>query len=67
MSKQHEAVGASDRGHQTAVMVKCAECGTSSIRNWHGWRAYRSEDPELGEPPALAFYCKSCAEREFGG
>jgi hypothetical protein len=30
-----------------------------------GWRAYRSDDPELDEPPALAFYCPDCAAREF--
>jgi hypothetical protein len=32
----------------------------------NGWRAYRIDDPELREPPQLAFYCPSCARREFG-
>ena len=67
MVNQDEAVDASGRGNHNVVMVKCAECGKLSSRYWLGWRAYRSDDPELDEPPALAFYCKSCAEREFGG
>jgi hypothetical protein len=33
---------------------------------WAGWRAYRIDDPELVESPALAFYCPTCAERRFG-
>jgi hypothetical protein len=31
-----------------------------------GWKAYRTDDPELDDAPALAFYCPECAEREFG-
>ena len=30
-----------------------------------GWKAYRIDDAELDEPPQLAFYCPSCARREF--
>jgi hypothetical protein len=33
---------------------------------WTGWRAYRVDDPELAEPPALALYCPRCSLREFG-
>ncbi len=47
-------------------VVACRECGRSSGASWHGWRAYRTDDPELNEPPSLAFYCRACAEREFG-
>jgi hypothetical protein len=31
-----------------------------------GWRAYRVDDPESNERPALALYCPTCAECEFG-
>jgi hypothetical protein len=30
------------------------------------WRGYRIDDPNENEPPALAFYCPTCAYREFG-
>jgi hypothetical protein len=33
---------------------------------WQGWRAYRVDDPDTDEPPAVAFFCQACAEREFG-
>jgi hypothetical protein len=46
--------------------IHCAECKCSSGLYWHGWRGYRTDDPELGEPPAVAFYCPTCSEREFG-
>jgi hypothetical protein len=52
---------------QQAPIVACAQCRCLSGLRWAGWRAYRVDDPELDEPPALAFYCPSCAEREFGG
>ena len=47
-------------------VVACAECGCLSGLQWAGWRAYRIDDPELREPPALAFYCPGCAAHEFG-
>jgi predicted RNA-binding Zn-ribbon protein involved in translation (DUF1610 family) len=60
-------VDASDRGiREEANVVTCTECGSLSGLRWAGWRAYRIDDPELAEPPALAFYCPACAEREFG-
>jgi hypothetical protein len=31
-----------------------------------GWKAYRTDDLELDESPALAFYCPECAAHEFG-
>jgi hypothetical protein len=62
-----ETVDASHRGNHTVVAVKCAQCGKLSSGYWLGWRAYRSDDPELDESPGLAFFCLPCAEREFGG
>ena len=52
--------------HKTATSVHCAQCKCSSGLLWLGWRAYRTDDPETGEPPAVAFFCRACAEREFG-
>lgn len=57
---------ASDRGSHSVRLVECAECGELSDAHRSGWRAYRSDDPELDEPPALAFSCQRCAERTFG-
>ena len=47
-----------------ALIPECAECE----RPWlpadsHRWQAWLTCD----EPPELAFYCPSCAERELGG
>jgi hypothetical protein len=50
----------------TARVVRCEECGSSSGLHWKGWRAYRYDDPEIGEPPLIGFYCPTCAENEFG-
>lgn len=59
---------ASSRNVQHEVnVVTCVECGSLSGLRWAGWRAYRVDDPEVDEPPALAFYCPSCASREFDG
>jgi len=44
----------------------CAQCGGRSDINWKGWRAYRADDPETSEPPALALFCPTCSAREFG-
>ncbi len=52
--------------HDRTTTVHCAECKTSSGLYWHGWGAYRIDDPEQGELPALAFYCPTCAHRHFG-
>ena len=56
----------SSHGERTVNTVECRECGISSGAFWIRWRAYRTDDPELREPPALAFYCPACADREFG-
>jgi predicted RNA-binding Zn-ribbon protein involved in translation (DUF1610 family) len=50
---------------QQANTAVCPECGQEAVLQWTGWRAYRVDDPETGKPPALAFYCPNCAEREF--
>jgi hypothetical protein len=44
----------------------CTECPRVSSVSARGWKAYRVDDPEFDEPPRLAFYCPSCAAREFG-
>jgi hypothetical protein len=44
----------------------CAECPRVSSAFATGWKAYRVDDPEEDDPPELAFYCPTCAEREFG-
>jgi hypothetical protein len=60
-------MNASSRDHQrNSGPIYCAECKTSSGPYWPGWRAFRTDDPELGEPPALAFYCLACALVHFG-
>jgi hypothetical protein len=61
-----DQVNASRRAHQHVGLVSCQECHSAPGPGWRGWRAYRSDDPELDEAPALAFYCRNCAEREFG-
>ena len=54
------------KGSYNAVPLECVECRAVSGEAALLWRAYRIDDPSEGEPPALAFYCPSCAEREFG-
>jgi hypothetical protein len=40
----------------------CVECGAVWLSaDGDRWKAYLADD----EPPELAFYCPSCAEREF--
>lgn len=57
-------MNASRRDHQRrAESIHCSECNSSSGLYWQGWRAFRSDDPTLDEPPALAFYCPTCAKR----
>ncbi len=66
VERQDGTVNASRRGHHRVPHVTCSECGLQSGPLWRRWRAYRSDDPELGGPPGLAFYCQPCAKREFG-
>jgi hypothetical protein len=47
-------------------VLACAECPRVSGVTARGWKAYRTDDIETIELPALAFYCPECARREFG-
>jgi hypothetical protein len=46
-------------------VLVCMECPRVSSLTARGWRAYRVDDPEQDDPPALAFYCPECAEENF--
>jgi hypothetical protein len=61
-----QTVNASGRGTHTVVAVKCANCSKVSSGYWVGWRAYRSDNPDLDASPTLAFFCLDCAKGEFG-
>ena len=52
---------------QDVHVLACVECPRVSSVSARGWKAYRVEDPDLNEPPQLAFYCPECAARESGG
>jgi hypothetical protein len=56
---------AGSRGYEWVAFLRCVECRTPSDLNARGWRGYRVDDPDEDEPPALAFYCPTCARREF--
>jgi hypothetical protein len=47
-------------------VLACAECPRVSSVSARGWKAFRSDDPEVDEQPRLSFYCPECARREFG-
>ena len=56
------------RSGMSRRVIVCVECGAmSATPSLRGWRGYRIDDPEDEEPPALAFYCPSCAVTEAGG
>ena len=48
-------------------VLACAECPRVSSVSARGWKAFRTDDPELDELPQLSFYCPECARREFSG
>jgi hypothetical protein len=52
----------SNSGH----FATCAQCGCISSPHWVDWGAYRVDEPDSDDPPELAFFCPSCAAREFG-
>jgi hypothetical protein len=54
------------RGRYVPAPLECVECKSLSGPDARFWRSYRIDDPSEYEPPALAFYCPACAEREFG-
>jgi len=67
MKRERGAEGAGSRRHDGAPdPLECAECGAFSDELASGWRAYRMDDLDRLRTPAVAFYCPSCAEREFG-
>jgi hypothetical protein len=46
--------------------LRCIECGAvPSDSRARGWRGFRWDEPFTDDPPAVAFYCPQCAEREF--
>ena len=47
-------------------MLYCIECGCCSGELGKGWVAFRCDDPDETEAPALALYCPPCAAAEFG-
>jgi hypothetical protein len=61
----HKSSSANSRHFRQVNEVNCAECHCLSGSYWVGWGAYRIDNPDLNEPPALAFYCPACAHREF--
>jgi hypothetical protein len=46
--------------------LRCEECGDQATAGAWGWRGYRIDDPEDGDPPEIGFFCPDCAYREFG-
>ncbi len=66
VSDERGAENAGGPGHFLTDPLCCVECGTLSSLEARRWRSYRIDDPTEDEPPALAFYCPACAEREFG-
>ena len=50
---------------RAARLAKCTECGQTSGPYWVRWHAYRVDDPEADGDPEIAFYCATCADREF--
>ena len=67
MKRERGAEGAGSRPHDDAPdPLECVECGAFSDEHAWGWRAYRMDDLDQFRVATVAFYCPSCAEREFG-
>ena len=47
------------------MILRCVECRRESVSG-RRWRAYLADDPDDHDPPEVAVFCPSCAEREFG-
>jgi hypothetical protein len=46
-----------------AIIPRCAECEAHWLpANQERWQAWLTDDG----PPELVFYCRECANREFG-
>jgi hypothetical protein len=61
---QTTAALAVEASENRSVLV-CAECGRADDGEAVGWRGYREDLPDGDEQPSLAFFCSSCAAREF--
>ena len=49
------------------LIPKCAECEAHWLSaGEERWRDYLGVDEDLDEPAELDYYCRRCAEREFG-
>ena len=48
------------------MILRCIECRRETSVGCR-WRAYLADDPRDDDPPEVAVFCPSCAEREFGG
>jgi hypothetical protein len=46
--------------------MECVECGAVTDERAQDWRGYRVDEPDTDEPRELAFYCRECADREYG-
>jgi len=48
--------------------MRCEECSQKLEGEGHGWRAYRCDLPDDGEPddPTITFYCPTYAIEMFG-
>ena len=66
MGDDHQAMERRRATGQDVHVLACAECPRVSSVSARGWKAFRSDDPEVDEHPRLSFYCPECAEREFG-
>jgi hypothetical protein len=53
-------------GSSEVRSMHCEECGVRATGSASGWRGYRIDDPEEGDPPEIGFFCPDCAYREFG-
>jgi hypothetical protein len=51
---------------RTRWWLRCVECGRRPDARALGWRGYRSDLEEDGDPPELSFFCPACADVEFG-
>jgi hypothetical protein len=67
MAQKRGTEGTGRLRHASAELLVCVECSAVSKERAWGWRAYRMDDPEQEEFPALALYCPACSEREFDG
>jgi hypothetical protein len=45
--------------------MRCEECRAEATGLAEGWRGLRTDIPDEGDEPEVAFYCPECAEREF--